>query len=146
MSDPCVASVVGNALVHGGTACALYDLHAWAIMPNHVHAILQPRCEMAAIMQWIKGRSGRVANRILGRSGAPFWQDESFDHWVRSAEELEGLIEYVENNPVKAGLVRSKQEWRWSSAGAAQPESACSAVTVTKGAADAGQEGILRGD
>jgi REP element-mobilizing transposase RayT len=86
-------------------------------MPNHVHAIFEPRSELAAILQWLKGRTGRVANRILKRTGTPFWQDESFDHWIRSAEELSCLIEYVENNPVKAGLVESKEQWRWSSAG-----------------------------
>jgi REP element-mobilizing transposase RayT len=86
-------------------------------MPNHVHAIFQPNTAMPTIMQWLKGRTGRVANRILSRAGTPFWQDESFDHWVRSAEELSYLIEYVEDNPVKAGLVQTKDRWRWSSAG-----------------------------
>ena len=46
-----------------------------------------------------------------------FWQDESFDHWIRSGEELQNLIEYVENNPLKAGLVETKEQWPWSSAG-----------------------------
>jgi hypothetical protein len=46
-----------------------------------------------------------MANRILGRTGSAFWQDESFDHWIRSVEELRYLIEYVKNNPCKAGLV-----------------------------------------
>jgi hypothetical protein len=61
--------------------------------------------------------TARVANQILGRTGTPFWQDESFDHWIRSAVELQYLIEYVENNPLKAGLVEAKEQWRWSSAG-----------------------------
>jgi REP element-mobilizing transposase RayT len=86
-------------------------------MPNHVHVIFQPRIAMPTIMRWLKGRTGRVANQLLGRTGTPFWVEESFDHWVRSAQELQGLIEYVENNPVKAGLVRAKEQWRWSSAG-----------------------------
>jgi hypothetical protein len=72
---------------------------------------------MPTIMRWLKGRAGRVANQILRRTGTPFWQDESFGHWVRSAEELQDLIEYVENNPVKAGLVEAKEQWQWSSAG-----------------------------
>jgi REP element-mobilizing transposase RayT len=94
-----------------------YELHAWVVMPNHVHAILEPHTAMPTIMRWLKGRTGRVANQILSRTGTPFWQDESFDHWVRSAEELQDLIEYVENNPVKAGMVEAKEHWRWSSAG-----------------------------
>jgi REP element-mobilizing transposase RayT len=86
-------------------------------MPNHVHAILQPHAAMPTVMRWLKGRTSRVADQILGRTGTALWQDESFDHWIRSAEELSDQIEYVENNPVKAALVGSKEQWRWSSAG-----------------------------
>ena len=69
------------------------------------------------MMRWLKGRPSQVTNRILGRTGTAFWQDESFDHWIRSGEELQNLIAYVENNPLKAGLVETKEQWPWSSAG-----------------------------
>jgi REP element-mobilizing transposase RayT len=85
-------------------------------MPNHVHAVFEPRQELAVIMQWLKGRTARKANRLLGRNGNAFWQDESFDHWIRNDAEFRKLIEYVENNPVRAGLVTRAQDWRWSSA------------------------------
>ena len=117
LKDSRIADVVVNALLYGETVRRFYELHAWVVMPNHVHAIFQPHSELPTIMRWLKGRTGRVANQILGRTGTPFWQDESFDHWVRSAEELRCLIEYVENNPLKAGLVEAKEQWRWSSAG-----------------------------
>jgi len=58
----------------------------------------------------------RQANAILGRTGRPFWQDESFDHWVRGPEELEKIVRYIEENPVAAGLVERAERWRWSSA------------------------------
>ena len=54
---------------------------------------------------------------MLGRIGEPFWQDESFDRWIRTEKELAGLIGYVENNPVTAGLVKVAEEWPWSRAG-----------------------------
>ena len=117
LRDSRVASVVVNALLHGESVRRSYQLHAWVVMPNHVHAIFQPRSELPVIMRWLKGRTSRVANRILGRTGTPFWQDESFDHWMRSAEELQHLIEYVEDNPHRAGLVESRERWPWSSAG-----------------------------
>jgi hypothetical protein len=47
----------------------------------------------------------------LGRTRIPFRQEESFDPWVRSAEELQYLIDYAENNPVKAGLVEVREQW-----------------------------------
>jgi REP element-mobilizing transposase RayT len=115
LRDTRVASMLVNALQYGETVRQLYHLHAWVIMPNHVHAVLDPGVPMPGIMRWLKGRTGRMANRILGRTGMPFWQDESFDHWVRSAEELRAAIDYVEGNPVKAGLVGSKEQWAWSS-------------------------------
>jgi type I restriction enzyme R subunit len=46
----------------------------------------------------------------------PFWQDESYDHWVRGPEELEKIVSYIEENPVAAGLVERVEDWRWSSA------------------------------
>ena len=84
-------------------------------MPNHVHILIEPRVPPPKITKSIKQYSGLRANRILGRTGA-FWQDESYDHWVRTNEELELIIQYIEFNPVEAGLAVSPEEWRWSSA------------------------------
>jgi REP element-mobilizing transposase RayT len=117
LQDSRVACVVANALLYGETVRRSYQLHAWVVMPNQVHVIFQLHSELPAIMRWLKGRTSRVANQVLGRTGTPFWQNESFDHWIRSAEELRYLIEYVENNPAKGGLVEAKEQWRWSSAG-----------------------------
>jgi len=117
LQDSRVARVVVDALLYGEKVRGFYQLHAWVVMANHVHAIFQPHAAMPTIMRWLKGRTGRVANQVLGRTGTALWQDESFDHWIRSAEEFQGLVEYVENNPVKAGLVATKERWRWSSAG-----------------------------
>ena len=116
LRDPRVASMLQRALLYGETTRELYFLHAWVIMPNHVHVVLAPRLALPPIMRWLKGRTGRKANQILGRRGQPFWQDESYDHWVRTTEELNELIRYGENNPVQAGLVESEAQWRWSSA------------------------------
>jgi hypothetical protein len=64
----------------------------------------------------LKGVTAREANKILGRTGEPFWQHESYDHWVRNAEEFERIRLYIENNPVKAGLAAQPSAYRWSSA------------------------------
>jgi REP element-mobilizing transposase RayT len=108
--------MVESALRYGAATRGSYQLHAWVIMPNHVHVVLEPKIPLATIMRWLKGRTARMANQILGRTGLPFWQDESFDHWVRNADELAAIISYVEENPVKAGFVLSNELWRWSSA------------------------------
>ena len=85
-------------------------------MSNHVHVMVFPRAPLWRITKAIKGFSAREANRILGRTGQPFRQHESFDHWVRDRRELGRIVRYVEENPVRAGLVGSAEEWPWSSA------------------------------
>jgi len=107
---------VESALLHGQTELSFYLLEAYVIMPNHVHAPFQPLVPLPRITKGIKGVSARQANVALGRSGKPFWQDESFDHWVRDLAQLERIRSYIEMNPVKAGLAKSPVEWRWSSA------------------------------
>ena len=116
LRDPKVAAILEEALRYGETVRQLYLLHAWVIMPNHVHVIMEPHLALSQIMHWLKGRTGRKANQLLGRRGLPFWQEESYDHWVRTTEELNELIRYVESNPVQAGLVEREERWPWSSA------------------------------
>jgi REP-associated tyrosine transposase len=116
LSDARIAAVVRDALIYGATIRKMYDLHAWCIMPNHVHAVFQPHVQLSEIMEWIKGRTARKANRILARTGESFWQDESWDRWIRNQDELTASIMYVENNPVSAGFVESPELWQWSSA------------------------------
>ena len=86
-------------------------------MPNHVHLLILPRASMAVLMRWLKGSKARNANRILGRTGQPFWQDESYDHYLRNSNQVLRTIAYIEENPVSAGLAPSAEAWRWSSAG-----------------------------
>jgi len=81
--EPRVACMVEQALHYGETTRGCYSLYAWVIMPNHVHVVFEPKAALPDIMRWLKGRTGRAANRILGRTGMPFWQDESYDHWIR---------------------------------------------------------------
>jgi len=66
---------------------------------------------MSRIARGIKGVTLRDANRVLGRVGKPFWQDESFDHGIRSAAEFEKVRGYIERNPVKAGLAAKPEDW-----------------------------------
>jgi hypothetical protein len=55
----------------------------------------------------LKSWTARQANQLLGRSGQPFWQDESYDHWVRNRRQRDRMVRYIEDNPVSAGLVAS---------------------------------------
>jgi len=115
LREPKVAECVKDVVLRGATM-KQYVLHAYVLMPNHVNILLDPILDMPRIARGIKGVSSRDANRLLGRVGRPFWQDESFDHWIRTPAEFEKVRGYIERNPVKAGLAAKSEDWRWSSA------------------------------
>jgi REP element-mobilizing transposase RayT len=94
----------------------LFQIHAYVVMANHVHVLLEPTAPVSQITRIVKGKTAREANKILGRTGNRFWQDESFDRWIRNTSEWNRVRSYIEQNPVTAGLVRSPSEWPWSSA------------------------------
>jgi len=98
----------------------VYTLEAFTIMYNHGHVVCTPLEKengeynsLTEIFQSLKRHTARKSNLILGRSGA-FWQDESYDHIVRSQAELERIVKYVLYNPVKAGLVDNWKDWKCS--------------------------------
>lgn len=91
-----------------------YFLICYCIMPNHVHLVfrlLKDNKGISKIMQSIKRISGRNCNKLLNKEGT-FWKDKSFDRLVRDDVELYNIINYVINNPVKAGLVDDWTKWK----------------------------------
>lgn len=108
-----IAALVADALRHFDGV--RYRLHAWCIMPNHTHVIVQPDSGHAlpAILKSWKGYSAREANRILSRKGE-FWQPEYYDHLIRDEGEMAATVRYIQENPVKASLIN----WRWVWSGA----------------------------
>jgi REP element-mobilizing transposase RayT len=86
-------------------------------MPNHVHALIETRAgfPLSDVLHSWKSFSSKEANKLIGRTGE-FWQREYADRFVRNAEHFETVVAYIEENPVKARLVKLKTEWPWSSA------------------------------
>lgn len=84
-------------------------------MGNHVHVLFNIRNDeddLFRVMQQHKSFTAKEANRILSLSGQ-FWERESYDHVVRAGE-FWMIVHYILNNPVKAGLVNSWDEWKWT--------------------------------
>lgn len=94
-----------------------YNLVAWVIMPNHVHILIELLGEhtLSKTMHSIRSFTAHEANRILGRKGR-FWSVESFDRYIRNAVHFQNTIQYIHDNPLKAGLSRTADEWEFSSA------------------------------
>ena len=84
LKDPQIAQLVVESILKAANHLQQYILHSYSVMPNHVHLLMTPKLQVRKITQGIKGTTARDTNEILGRAGQPFWQDESFDHWVRN--------------------------------------------------------------
>jgi len=108
LAEPDAASIVARALKH--FQGRRYDLSAWCVMPNHVHVVVRP-CpghRLAEILHSWKSFTATRINRLLGRAGR-LWQREYFDHLIRDEREFGRIIQYVLENPAKAGL----KNWPW---------------------------------
>ncbi len=126
-NDPKLAKIAVESLFH--FAGERYDLLAFAVMPSHIHIVFRPleswieslgvaaekRGPRERIMHSFKTFTAQNCNRLLGVQGR-FWQEESYDRCVRDDAELERIIEYVERNPVVAGLVAEVVDWEFGSA------------------------------
>jgi putative transposase len=127
LKDKRIADVVKNSIHFRDEK--EYHLIAYTIMPNHVHLVIYPIVERIAdsltpengdnsyfvtkILQNLKKYTARECNKLLTRTGS-FWQHESYDHVVRDMKALKRIVNYVLNNPVKAGLVASPEGWKHS--------------------------------
>ncbi|MGD0098862.1 MAG: transposase [Acidobacteriota bacterium] len=120
-----IAAIVQSTILHFDGE--RYRILAWCIMPNHVHVVVEiwEKSHLPVILHSWKSYSAHEANWLLNRSGI-FWFPEYHDRFVRNSEHLAASMAYVEGNPVKAGLVRTKEEWQWGSAwerGRSRPQS-----------------------
>jgi REP element-mobilizing transposase RayT len=115
LQEPRIAQIVQDALLYfDGDR---YRLHAWTVMPNHVHTLFTPAgaFSLSGIVHSWKSFTAKEANRNLNRQGH-FWQGEYFDTFIRDQRHLSGTFEYIENNPVKAGLCARPEDWLFGSA------------------------------
>ena len=94
------------------------DVHAYVLMPNHVHLLVTPRgaLSVSKLMQSLAGRYVQFVNATHGRSGT-LWGGRYKASIVESERYLMTCYRYIEMNPVRAGLVRHAADYRWSSHG-----------------------------
>ena len=103
-----------------------YRLHAWVVMPNHVHvlATLLKGFPLSCVVGAWKRFSALGVNRQLAREG-PVWERGYFDRWIRDESHFKRVVSYIHNNPVKGGLCSHTEEFRWSSASRRRSFSDC---------------------
>lgn len=131
LKDGRLAEIVQNAFLH--FADERYRLYAFVVMPSHHHWVFLPDEKWASelvakqinkerhktpremISHSIQSYTATQCNRVRGSTGS-FWQTEAFDHFARDQAELMRIINYIEQNPVAAGLVANPEDYPWSSA------------------------------
>jgi REP element-mobilizing transposase RayT len=100
---PALSQIVADSLHHfDGDR---YELTDFVVMPNHVHVLAAFPHSEAMLQQcesWKHFTAAKI-NRVLGVKGR-FWQQDGFDHLVRSQEQFEYIRDYIANNPIKATL------------------------------------------
>ena len=117
LRDPAIADLVVEALQYNARVLGHYALHAFVVMPNHVHLLVTAAVPIPILTKSLKGITAKRANLALGSTGRAFWQEESYDHVVRNQKEFEKIWWYIEENPVRAGIAKQASDFRWSSAG-----------------------------
>ena len=122
LRHPEAARYVQNSLLHFDPE--RYRLLAWCIMPNHVHVVIEALTPIAVIVQGWKSFTSRwiLAQNARLHLGIPdphrLWMREYWDRYIREESHLHNAIDYIHQNPVKAGLCGHADDWPWSSASA----------------------------
>ncbi len=122
LARPVAAALVEESLLH--FEGVRYQLHAWTVLPNHVHVLLHTKDGFPLkriVGTWKRFTAGRLRN--LCRRGAlpgtslalltPVWHREYYDRCIRDDDHYRSVVNYIDANPVKAGLVATAAEWRW---------------------------------
>ena len=116
--QPAVADMIVEAIEFNADILGHYRLHAFVVMPNHVHLLATPTVALHKLTNAVRGLTAARANAMLGLTGRSFWQDESYQRVVRYEGEFEEIWNYIEEDPVRVGMVRDATQYPWSSAAA----------------------------
>jgi putative transposase len=95
LRQPAIADLVVKAIHHNAEALRHYLWHAFVVMPNHVHLLVTPKIALPELTKSLKGITAKRANAFLRLTGEPFWQEESYDHLVRNAQEFDKIRSYI---------------------------------------------------
>jgi len=89
-----------------------YDLHAFVVLDDHVHMVINPLDTLSKIMHSIKSFTAHQINKSLKRSGK-VWQDENYDRVIRDEKEYLETLNYIANNPISKNMVKIPEEYKW---------------------------------
>ena len=117
LRQPAVANMVVEALESAANVLGHCRLHAFVVMPNHVHLLATPTVPLPELTESLRTLTAARVQAMLDLPEGPFWHEESYVRMVWYGREFEEIRNYIEENPVRAGLVGEAAEYLWSSAG-----------------------------
>ncbi|MDR2537233.1 MAG: transposase [Treponema sp.] len=93
-----------------------FQLFNFCIMDNHIHLLIKPERgqSLSKIMQWIKGNFARYWNKAHGKKGGHLWGKRFFSKIIDDIRQLLRVLDYIDKNPEKAGLVKRAEDWEFS--------------------------------
>ncbi len=95
-----------------------YKLIAWVIMPTHVHVLIQQyeTASLPHIVQSWKSYTGRRLKALFPHAciAGEFWMREYWDRYIRDENHFHAALDYIRQNPVKAGLVVDPNDWPYT--------------------------------
>ncbi len=102
-----------------------YELLAYVVMPNHIHVLIKtyPEWTLQKVVHGWKSYTAKEIKKVMFKMGEPpippehIWQADYWDRFIRNDQHFFSTIDYIHNNPVKAGLCQSASDWLASSAG-----------------------------
>lgn len=108
---------VHNSFVHFASSATKHGVHVgrYVIMPDHIHLLARFGPESPSVSMWMKSVKNAISKTLKNATfSAPHWQRGFFDHVIRSEESYHQKWLYVRDNPVRAGLVQSAEDWPYA--------------------------------
>ena len=110
-SDESTVNLCLSALAEAGTREGI-EVLAYCFMPDHLHLLLEAQ-EGGNLIRFMKAFKQTSAYRYRQTFDQPLWQKGYYDHILRKEEDVRGVAQYIRENPVRAGLVDSPDEYRF---------------------------------
>lgn len=114
-TDPVKCQVLLDCLKFLRSASG-HKIHAYVIMPDHVHLIVTPKIRktISQVMHSFKIYTSRQIG-LLTQSTGGIWQPRFYERALQNGEEAQNALDYIHVNPVRSGLVSNPVEYQWSS-------------------------------
>lgn len=112
-AHPRTAEWIASRLIAGALAYR-FLLHAWCVMPDHVHFLVEGVDETCDLVAFVRRFKQRTSLEWSARSGLSLWQKNFYEHILRRDDAFPRVAAYIWNNPIRKGLCQDFREYPFS--------------------------------